>query len=213
MNTGSPFFCPVVNEFKNIHSSPAISCFKLLRYQKNSPDIRLLENPVFCEGVEMVHFPHQNFGSQSVLSRFFLPGDEIHPGEKSHRLLNGLILRDPSDRVGSWGHHRLQEALSACWKHRCLLGLGRAEEISAILQEFRLNESTSQGIAANLHHFRPFCFKPTRNGGNSCNFAGFPFWKSRPYRIAVFMQDFAYRIGVSGEIVEFCGFRLSDGRV
>ncbi|WP_210429552.1 hypothetical protein, partial [Paenibacillus dendritiformis] len=69
------------------------------------------------------------------------------------------------------------------------LGLGRAEEIAAILQEFRLNESTSRGIAANLHHFRPFCFKPKRNGGNSCNFAGFPFWNSRPYRIAVFMQD------------------------
>ncbi|MDU5142684.1 MAG: hypothetical protein E6230_10890 [Paenibacillus dendritiformis] len=75
-------------------------------------------------------------------------------------------LRDPSDRVGCWGgiiafweDHRLQEALSACWKHRCLLGLGHAEEIAAILQEVRLNESTSQGIAANLHHFRPFCFK------------------------------------------------------
>jgi len=27
------------------------------------------------------------------------------------------------------------------------------------------------------------------------------------------MQDFAYRIGVSGEIVEFGGFRLPDGRV
>ncbi|WP_213471800.1 hypothetical protein, partial [Paenibacillus dendritiformis] len=80
----------------------------------------------------------------------------------------------------------LLEALSACSKHRCLLGLGRAEEIAAILQEFRLNESTSRGIAGNLHHFRPFCFKPKRNGGNSCNFAGFPFWNRRPYRIAVF---------------------------
>ncbi|WP_147385225.1 hypothetical protein [Paenibacillus thiaminolyticus] len=37
--------------------------------------------------------------------------------------------------------------------------------------------------------------------------------KSRPYRIAVFAQDFAYRIGVSGEIVQFCGFRLPDRRV
>ncbi|NKI23065.1 hypothetical protein HFN20_17855, partial [Paenibacillus dendritiformis] len=52
---------------------------------------------------------------------------------------------------------------------------------------------------------------------------------SRPYRIAVFLQDFAYRIGVPGKIVEFAdlacrigvpgkivefaGFRLPDGRV
>ncbi|WP_210429319.1 hypothetical protein, partial [Paenibacillus dendritiformis] len=85
------------------------------------------------------------------------------------------------------------------------LGLGRAEEIAAILQEFRLNESPSRGIAANLHHFRPFCFKPKRNGENSCHFAGFPFWNSRPYRIAVFMQDFAYRIGVSQEMAPFSG--------
>ncbi|MDU5146117.1 MAG: hypothetical protein E6230_28630, partial [Paenibacillus dendritiformis] len=95
--------------------------------------------------------------------------------------------------------------------HRCLLGLGRAEEIAAILQEFRLNESPSRGIAANLHHFRPFCFKPKRNGGNSCNFAGFPFWNSRPYRIAVFLQDFAYRIGVPGKIVEFADLACRMG--
>ncbi|WP_213470762.1 hypothetical protein [Paenibacillus dendritiformis] len=144
----------------------------------------------------------------------------------------------------------LLEALPACWKHYlscwkhyrpagsiicpagsivAFLWLGRAEEIAAILQEFRLNKSPSRGIAANLHHFRPFCFKPKRNGGNSCNFAGFPFWNSRPYRIAVFLQDFAcrigvsgkivefadfaYRIGVSGEIVEFAGFRLPNRRV
>ncbi|EHQ63370.1 hypothetical protein PDENDC454_04461, partial [Paenibacillus dendritiformis C454] len=44
----------------------------------------------------------------------------------------------------------------AFWKHRCLLGLEREEGIAAILQEFRLNESTSRGIAAYLHHFRPF---------------------------------------------------------
>ncbi|WP_293656796.1 hypothetical protein, partial [uncultured Paenibacillus sp.] len=88
---------------------------------------------------------------------------------------------------------------------------GRAEEIAAILQEFRLNESPSRGIAANLHHFRPFCFKPKRNGGNSCNFAGFPFWNSRPYRIAVFLQDFAYRIGVPGKIVEFADFACRMG--
>jgi len=105
----------------------------------------------------------------------------------------------------------LLEALSACWKHRCLLGLGRAEEIAAILQEFRLNESPSRGIAANLHYFRPFCFKPKRNGGNSCNFAGFPFWNRRPYRIAVFLQDFAYRIGVPGKIVEFADFACRMG--
>ncbi|WP_213470019.1 hypothetical protein [Paenibacillus dendritiformis] len=105
----------------------------------------------------------------------------------------------------------LLEALSACWKHRCLPGLGRVEEIAAILQEFRLNESPSRGIAANLHHFRPFCFKPKRNGGNSCNFAGFRFWKSRPYRIAVFLQDFAYRIGVPGKIVEFADFACRMG--
>jgi len=36
------------------------------------------KTPVFCEGVEMVHFPHPNFGSQKVLNRFFLPGEEIH---------------------------------------------------------------------------------------------------------------------------------------
>ncbi|MDU5144200.1 MAG: hypothetical protein E6230_18690, partial [Paenibacillus dendritiformis] len=30
-------------------------------------------------------------------------------------------------------------------------------------------------------------------------------WKSRPYRIAVFMQDFAYRIGVSQEMAPFSG--------
>ncbi|WP_293653342.1 hypothetical protein, partial [uncultured Paenibacillus sp.] len=88
---------------------------------------------------------------------------------------------------------------------------GRAEEIAAILQEFRLNESPSRGIAANLHHFRPFCFKPKRNGENSCHFAGFPFWNRRPYRIAVFLQDFAYRIGVPGKIVEFADFACRMG--
>ncbi|MDU5143968.1 MAG: hypothetical protein E6230_17510, partial [Paenibacillus dendritiformis] len=53
--------------------------------------------------------------------------------------------------LSCWKHYRpagsttgLLEALPACWKHRCLLGLGRAEEIAAILQEFRLNESTSR---------------------------------------------------------------------
>ncbi|WP_217277196.1 hypothetical protein, partial [Paenibacillus dendritiformis] len=56
-----------------------------------------------------------------------------------------------------------------------------------------------------------FCFKPKRNGGNSCNFAGFPFWNSRPYRIAVFLQDFAYRIGVPGKIVEFADFACRMG--
>ncbi|MDU5146142.1 MAG: hypothetical protein E6230_28755, partial [Paenibacillus dendritiformis] len=34
---------------------------------------------------------------------------------------------------------------------------------------------------------------------------------SRPYRIAVFLQDFAYRIGVSGEIVEFADFACRIG--
>ncbi|MEC0062616.1 hypothetical protein P4H37_03830, partial [Paenibacillus thiaminolyticus] len=47
-------------------------------------------------------------------------------------------------------HHCLLEAslpsgsIIAFWRHRCLLGLERVEGIAAILQEFRLNESTSQ---------------------------------------------------------------------
>ncbi|MDU5141918.1 MAG: hypothetical protein E6230_07035, partial [Paenibacillus dendritiformis] len=38
-----------------------------------------------------------------------------------------------------------------------------------------------------------------------------PFWNSRPYRIAVFLQDFAYRIGVPGKIVEFADFSCRIG--
>ncbi|NRF98014.1 hypothetical protein, partial [Paenibacillus dendritiformis] len=34
---------------------------------------------------------------------------------------------------------------------------------------------------------------------------------SRPYRIAVFLQDFAYRIGVPGKIVEFADFACRIG--
>ncbi|CAH8767751.1 hypothetical protein [Paenibacillus dendritiformis] len=48
------------------------------------------------------------------------------------------------------------QSVIAFWRHHNLLGFSRVEGIAAILQEFRLNESTFRGIAAQLHHFRPF---------------------------------------------------------
>jgi len=65
----------------------------------------------------MVHFPHPDIGSQRVLNRVFYREKRSIAGEKSHKLLNALILRDPSDRVGCWGVSSPSGRIIAFRKH------------------------------------------------------------------------------------------------